>query len=705
MTQRQLLSEHEFTQGAILSLPLLDARLSDSLAAGSRNQLLLGLGDARPWRGLQTKGANTGSRQMFRVGKTWGGLKDIGLTQGSGSFFEDVGKSRWTIGAGQPNVEGIDMTGITASTTLKVSIAVAGAYSAGNTYAAGLPQPSTPDVGIVEVPGPGLTGTIDNPISIKIARLRLTTGARSVASRTSAVLSPANKTIRVTFPLPATGQTDWRVFSTQQGFGGVGLHYALPYLIGGVPTLDIPESVVAAGVVDGVARSLEFDFKDGDLVPEIAYIDDYAPPAGTHAVRLENVMVVLGCFGDSSSAVSADNPGTVGAVSLPNFYESYKPRYQVYFPEQVLSVMARPSDRYAYVLHRNCVTALQYVGLQDGPAVAVMMVWPDVGIAKPHNATQVQGLLYAFVAKSGPVRMLANGEPDYSFAAPVRRAMANWDTDNTIVSWHPDTMSVVWMNGREGYSWSLQNQKWSPACSFADAGVAGTALSCVNSQGQLIVTVNNGGAQTAYAWDAGAATMPITSMTPWTRHVLDRVPHSVRVREMQIAFEADRVNANDPLIVSVARNQRQAFFRDGAVTIGSNIISSPSSVFDSARVADGDMVCVFGAGIGAGGKNYLLGRISAQGATTLTIVDPTSGAALNSAINATGLYVLLANQIVAYPIGRLGAQHTPFLTEFRVLDAQSYSVGVNMMTNCTEAQIENVLVVGNTHRGRWAKTT
>lgn len=472
--KRVPLSRHQFLQGFKAGLPALTGQLEDSYAEGSRNQIVQGGGpDAGsfvvPWQGLAGQGDNTGSRLMRQILQTWGGLKDrfVGATliEAKGSFFSDIGKSLWFIGAGTPNIEGVPIgEGIFASTELQVSIAVNGVYSAATTYDAGLPQPSTPDIGIIATPGFGFTGLIEGPISCKIARLRLTTGARSIASETSAVVNPQKKTVRVTFPLPAQGQDYWAVFFTQSGFGGVGLHYRVAYQ----GSLDVAESTVAAGIIDGIARSLEFDFKDGDLIPEEAYIDDYPPPAGTHAVRLANVMCVLGAYGDSTAPVTAEDPGSVGAISLPNFYESYKPRYLVYFPEQVVDVLARPTDEYAYVGHRNCVTALQYVGVQDGPAVAVSMVWPDIGIAKPHNWCQVHGLLYAFQAKGGPVRMLPDGSPDYSFAAPVRRYMRDWTIEDTIVGPHPDSLSVVYFNGREALSWSLQANKWSPPCFFED---------------------------------------------------------------------------------------------------------------------------------------------------------------------------------------------------------------------------------------------
>lgn len=470
--KRSPISDHEFTQGFMAGLPALNRGLENSYAEGSRNLVVQGDGFTLPWQGLAGQGDDTGTRLMRQILSTWGGLKDrfVGSThiEGRGSMFSDIGKSMWYIGVGIPSIEGAALApGVFASTELQVSIARNGLYSAAFTYDAGLPQPSTPDIGIISTPGFGFTGFIDGPVSCKIARLRLTTGARSVSSPTSAVIKPAKKTVRVTFPLPSQGQDFWAVFFTQSGFGGVGLHYRAAYQ----DSLDIAESIVTAGIIDGIPRSLEFDFKDGDLVPEVAYIDDYPPPAGTHAVRLANVMCVLGAYGDSTAPVTSSDPGTVGAISLPNFYESYKPRNLVFFPEQIVDVLARPTDEYAYVGHRNSITALQYVGVLDGPAVAVSMVWPDIGIYKPHNWCQVHGLLYLFQAKGGPVRMMPDGSPDYSFAAPVRRYMRDWTVEETIVGSHPDSLSVVYFNGREALSWSLQAQKWSPPCFFEDVCV------------------------------------------------------------------------------------------------------------------------------------------------------------------------------------------------------------------------------------------
>lgn len=658
----------------------------ETLGVPSRNQVYIGTG-WKPWRGLAPQAANSGSRLMRQVGETWGGLKDYGsgpVILGKGSLFSDIGRSLWHIGSGQVSIEGVDLTGITASTVLQVSIAVAGVYSAGNTFTAGLPIPAAPDVGVSPT-----AGLITGAVSVKIARLRLTTGARSVASTTSAVVTPASETLRVTFPSPSTGQTHWAVFVTQQGFGGVGLHYRLAYN----GALDIP--IGALGTVDGFPDSLRFDFQDGDLVPEVAYIDDYAPPAGTHAVRIQNVMNVLGAYGDSTTPVSSSSPGTAGAVSLPNFYESYKPSHVIFFPEAVVDVLARPSDAnasdlkndFAYVGHRSSVTALQYVGPRDGPATSVTTVWPDIGIKFPHNWCQVHGLLHVMSAKNGLVRMRHDGSVDYDWSDPVRAYMANWTQDDTFISWHPDTMNVVVFNKttQESISYSLQRGKWSTPQYFSDAGVVGGAMSCIPSAGRLFLTVDNGSSYRAYAWHEGATSMPIGSFTNWKE-----TSGPATIMEIGLAFESDM--ANKPMIISIHRNLRPSYVRDASVTSGSGNVDSLSSNFNSSYIAD--VVCIFAPNIGGAGVNFLIARTFALSSTRLTMADPVTGAPITSPVTASGLYMILATEIFTYTIPQLGVQHTPPLTDRFVDDALSFQIGLTMFTGATAGQLLSVKTKG-----------
>jgi hypothetical protein len=685
--ERRPLFSWRFVHGFVAAANFLSDGL-DSLVEGSRNLLLLGAmtvqgaltpSTQRPWKGLQSKGASTGSRKMCQVGKNWGGIKDIGGTQGAGSLFEDFGRMLVFIGAGQPSIQGVDITGVTLSTSLKLSVAVAGAYDAAHTYTAGLGQPSAPDVGIVSSPGAGFSGLVKGPISVKISRFRSVTGGRSRASTTSAVIEPSGQSFFITFPLASSGQDYWRVYVTQQGFGGVGLHWGLPRDSGGGLSLDIPESVVAAASLGGVSRTLEFEFKDGDLVDETAPVDDFAPPAATHCARIGRSLVLGGAYADSTTSPTSTSTGTAWAVSIPNFYESYRPRDILFSPEQLVDILAREWDDYGYAIHRNCVTTLQFVGLtEEGPAVAAGVAWPDTGFPYPHCVTQYFGRLAGMVAKGSLVIMGEDGKPDFSWGAEIRDAIKDWDPADTKVGFDPANLSLVVMNGGTAYNYSLENKKWSAPEYFADAGVSGSALSCVTAQGELVLSVNNGGAHTAYKWDAGASSMPVTAVTNW-RNVGGR---GAMIDELQAVFDTD--SSASPLTVGVHANMRQTYARDFSVTNGSNVLTSAGFGFDSEHT--GDVVMLFGANVGGAGVSYMLARLTYASATTCTMTDPATGATLNAQATLSGLYGLVAHDALALALTRAKVQPTGPVEDILVRDALQVAVSLNLVTAAGRGQ-------------------
>jgi len=778
---RQNLSRHSFLGGFNATAMFLPEGSDLSLMArGSRNLLFIGP-TIRPWRGLDEAG--DGVRAMLTVGSDWGGLQDSGATPGRGSQFQDISASQWFIGSGVPTREGVPLaSGIAASINLQVAVASNGNYSADETYEAGMAQPSAPDVGVISVPGVGFTGLINGPVAVKIARFRSTTGARSIASFSSAVITPVNQSVRVTYPLPAEGQDYWPTFFNQPGFGGVGLYYRTPYN----DSLDIPESLIggtaqvetatvvgtitgsgnaevivtAAGMtgspetlpvavligdtasvvagkmrtalalnanvssfftvsgsganiiltaldpaandgtmniatdndtctgltaqptstnttagiapaeVDGIPRSLEFDFVTGDLVPEVAYIDDYPPPAGTNAVRLENVMVVLGCYGDSTSSVSSSDPGTVGAVSLPNFYESYPPRFLVYFPESVVDVLSRPTDSYAYVGHKNSITAMQYVGIIDGPAVQVNTITPDIGLPFAHNWCQFQGLLYVYSAKGSLWRMTSDGSWDNSFANDIRELIQDFDPEDVVIGTHPQTMSLVLFYPGGSVSWNIQNGKWSPEQFTSDTGIDGDPLSCATAQGELYVTLNDSGTQTAYKWDSGATEMPVTALTNWTDH-----SYPASIEEMLSTFDTD---SEKPIIFSVHRNGRKTYVRDASTVDGTNTVTSSDAEWDS--YSPGQYVCVFGEDIGGAGIDYLIGIIESVSGDDIEIVDY-AGDPVNADATLSDCYMLIGQFIFTYDVEWEGKQQTPPLLQPYVTDCLSHSLGISIFTN------------------------
>lgn len=154
----------------------------------------------------------------------------------------------------------------------------------------------------------------------------------------------------------------------------------------------------------------------------------------------------------------------------------------------------------------------------------------------------------------------------------------------------------------------------------------GVAISCINSKGRLFVTLaNQDNDQIAYAWHEGSERMPITSMTNWKRSL-----RALTLQELNIAFETDNADVNDPLIVSIHRNLRKNYARDGRTTSGSNRIDSASFGFDADNI--GDMIAICGENIGGPGVDYLIGRIAAQASPSLS---PSPSASISASPSTT----------------------------------------------------------------------
>jgi hypothetical protein len=204
------------------------------MGEGSENVIVLGGGKTRFFRGL-TKLQNGmvdlfGGRFTYNVSDAYAGLGNAAQTA-IGSVFRVLG-AIFYIGSGNLYYNGVD-TGEVATSTLSLNKIAGGALEA-TEYQAGLPQPSAPTIAAVTPPAP-LTGKVDGNVSVKIARVRSATGARSIASPVSNVVTCKAQSVAITFPVASTnGQDYWEIDVCLQGQGGIGNHYFLK---------EIPESL------------------------------------------------------------------------------------------------------------------------------------------------------------------------------------------------------------------------------------------------------------------------------------------------------------------------------------------------------------------------------------------------------------------------------------------------------------------------------
>lgn len=192
-----------------------------------------GTGRTSTFSGFGEQASVTGTKVMMNVGDDYGGLGSRSDSEGVGSIFRVLG-AWFFIGAGSLFKNGVD-TSADASTTLQIKKVTSGVL--GTTYQAGLAQPSAPIISAVTAPA-GYTGKNNGVVSVKTARVRAATGARSNASLSSNVVTATNQSIAITFPsADANGQDYWEVDVTKNGEGSLGNHFFLQ---------EIPESVIAA---------------------------------------------------------------------------------------------------------------------------------------------------------------------------------------------------------------------------------------------------------------------------------------------------------------------------------------------------------------------------------------------------------------------------------------------------------------------------
>lgn len=687
MTPPQLLQRLGFGRGYMDSRAELAESLEGYAARGSRNGKVIGDGRFEPFRGLQSKGANTGSRIMTRLGNTWGGIKDIGATVASGSVYEHIAKTLLFIGAGQVHKEGTNITNAIASSILQLMIATNGNYTT-PPYQAGLPQPSAPDVGILDAFGTGYSGYTDGAISIVLERRRPETGARSIASLPSVVIIPRKKSFYVVFPLAATGQTEWAVFATNHGLGANGVHRRLGYQYS---IYDIPESLVASSTLNGIPRCLEFDYRNGDLLPEEASVVDYPPNAGTHVVQLENATVILGAFADSVASPSAGNAGTVGLVSLDNHPESYNPNHRIYFPEGIVDVLSRMTDSYAYVACRNSIWAIQYVGDRGDflPSVTISNVIPDAGIAKPCNWTQAFGLIYLWLEGVGIVGMTADGEIDYDLGAGVSELTKDWDS-NTVLSFDPRTRSIVAMNNDVSVSLCLQNRSWSYPCYAKDYGIAGNYMAAVSSRGEMIVTVTNGGVSTAHTYDKGASRAPVLHVSQW--FAPSAINRTNSIYEIGAAIEN---GANtEPLLIGLHKNLEPVVLENLRITSVGSVVE----VLEGLVMPDdvGKRIAVIAENV-SGPNNFAIGKIANVSGNFVEIVDIATASPLSLSIISRG-FAIVGDDIFAVNQKANRLQHLDTVQP-DMPDAMSAAVSIFHPTDAVIGQILAVEVYGSTQGG------
>lgn len=561
---------------------------------GSKNLIFLGQNRAQSFKGPAIINS-VGSRLMFNaIDNGHAGLGDA-TTNGIGNIFGLIARALGIIGSGPVYINGVSRS-ISASTALQLLLYRSGSYTGTGTgpYTAGLEPPTAPTLAVSAIVSTIMAGTYSTVHWF----VRGATGGRSRRSTPSAVVVNSGFKLRHTISeadytyAASVGADRIAIGGTAAGFGATGPHYevtevaistiqrasALANITSGTPDLVVTDgafttadegstiTLVGAGaaganltttiltrvsatavtlavnasttVVNGVFRfnSYLIEYADASLVDkDLAPILDYPPPAAPFACAIEDVIAVIGCYGDLTSGVSTTSPGTAISVSLPVFIESFPPDSLLFLPAPPKAVLSRAADGFVFVAGDGYVAALLYTGGRN--PLSLRVIWPTTGIANANNWFLGEGgRLYAATAKRGLVRIDEKGEPDTSFATDVSDDTAGWTMANVVGGYDADHNRDVFGHAQTLLSFNPQREKWDAPIDLSGK-ITGNLCSMVPVAGGLLLAANDGTTIRLYTFNTG------TGMT-WEVYGQTHLSPDVQsqIFQVEIAGRFDTVN-------------------------------------------------------------------------------------------------------------------------------------------------------------------
>jgi len=511
-----------------------------TLAKGSKNLLKLANSKLAAFKGTSVLPGLIGSRFMANTPNgSYGGLGDK-TNAGIGSIIGLIANAIGFIGTGPLYLTGVSRA-VSASTALQFLLYQSSSYFGAETgpFTAGIEQMTAP---VIAEHSTNTSTVNSGTASARVGFVRSATGGRGRASSPSATIVVSGKKVRLTIDAAdlttatANGYDRIAIFLPQWGFGFSGPHYEF-----------IEIAISSLGTVDGVDDSYELEWSSADLIGKpLAPIDDYPPPASVFAVAMEDAIAAIGCYGDLTTGVSATNPGTAIAVSLPVFIESFPPDSLLFLPERPVGVLSRAADGFSFIGCKNSMHALLYTG--GSPPMSLRTIWPQIGIAAPHNMTLGEGgRLYAITSKRGLVRIGEDGEPETAWAEPVMEIVETWTLENVVTGWDGNTQTFVATHGSDLVAFNVQTEQWSTVLSEATF-ITGTWCAGITQDGGLILSANNGVADIGlYSFNTGSGRL-------WEAYLPSALSKGISDDLFQILGVARFDNTVNPVTVKVFRD-------------------------------------------------------------------------------------------------------------------------------------------------------
>lgn len=487
----------------LLSSTLFDSYVNNSslaggrsgvCGAGSKNLLFLGDGRAQAFKGPALIASVNGGRLMFNA--IDGGYASLGdaTTNGIGNVFGLIARALGFIGSGPLYLNGVSRS-VNASTALQLLLYVSGSYSGSGTgpFTAGLSQPTAPTLAGTPTASSIMAGTYSTVHWF----VRSATGGRSRRSSPSAVIVNSGFTFRHTVAgadlttASNNGYDRIGIGVTSAGFGATGPHYEEREI-----------AISSLTTVDGVANSVELEWSDASLVgKDLAPILDFPPPPAPFACAIEDVVAVIGCYGDTTAGVTSTSPGTAIAVSLPVFIESFPPDNLLFLPSPPKGVLSRAADGFVFIGGDSYIAALLYTGGKN--PLSLRVIWPTTGIAGPNAWFLGEGgRLYAATAKRGLVRINESGEPTTEFAKDVSDDTASWTMANVVGGYDADHNRDCFAHGQTMLCFNPQREKWDTPIDLSTK-ITGNVCAMVPVSGGLLIAANDGTTVRLYTFNSG----------------------------------------------------------------------------------------------------------------------------------------------------------------------------------------------------------
>lgn len=331
--------------------------------------------------------------------------------------------------------------------------------------------------------------------------------------------------------------------------------------------------------VNGVDRGILLNYSESNLSDEAAWIDDFPPPPCSHVGELDKVYVY--CTGPDTKTGVDTSGGTVLQFSNRNYPGSVNPFWRISVPQSVVDIQNRAGDAYMFVGMSLMVIALQYVESTDDTAPATgTVILRGQGILTPYNWCFGGHGLYLFTQR-GTVRITEGGAIDTSFFAKFTYLTRTWDQRKTVLSYDPNTQSVVYAH--EGISLLYNEETGHTSCRLYLSDYAeGNMISSATTATELLVTMEVGedltSVRSLFTFDQGNSSF-VAGITDY----FAPAPESAKMLNAIYAlFHADTTSSKAYFILQ--RNYQPQFVTDGAMVAHSAHFATDQVTFTSAHV-------------------------------------------------------------------------------------------------------------------------